>query len=79
MEGYNFESKVIQRMELLVLNTLEWKMSLITPFDYLPYFISKFCKQSSPRNVVPRIIDLIFALTKGENSIAFNSCCIDFY
>lgn len=60
VEDYNFEGKVIKRMELLVLNTLEWKISSITPLDYLYYFISKFCKQRS-RNLVLRIIELIYA------------------
>lgn len=70
VEDYNFEGKVIQRMELLVLNTLEWKMSSITPLDYLSYFISKFCKQRS-RNVVPRIIELIYATVQGKILLCF--------
>ncbi|KAJ8538115.1 hypothetical protein K7X08_014655 [Anisodus acutangulus] len=32
-----FESKTIQRMELLVLSTLEWKMNPVTPFSFLDY------------------------------------------
>ncbi|KAI3798970.1 hypothetical protein L1987_34258 [Smallanthus sonchifolius] len=44
-QGYNFESSVIQRMELLVLATLEWKMCRITPFAYLHHFISKICEK----------------------------------
>ncbi|KAK1275989.1 Cyclin-D1-2 [Acorus gramineus] len=46
MEGdYCFEGSMIRRMELLVLNTLGWRMRSVTPFDYLAYFASKFgCK-----------------------------------
>nr|GLL48944.1 cyclin-D5-2-like [Ipomoea trifida] len=42
MEGYNFETKLLQRMELLVLNALEWRMGLITPFAFTRYFVVKF-------------------------------------
>uniref|UniRef100_A0A5B6YXN1 Putative cyclin-D5-1 n=1 Tax=Davidia involucrata TaxID=16924 RepID=A0A5B6YXN1_DAVIN len=62
VEKYNFTSKVIQRMELLVLNTLEWKMGSVTPFAYIHYFITKFCKDSPPRNIVSRTVDLILAI-----------------
>ncbi|XP_016477142.1 cyclin-D3-3 isoform X1 [Nicotiana tabacum] len=34
---YVFESKTVQRMELLVLSTLEWKMNPVTPFSFLDY------------------------------------------
>ncbi|KAF1871974.1 hypothetical protein Lal_00012193 [Lupinus albus] len=36
-----FEALTIQRMELLVLSTLGWKMQAITPFSFIGYFISK--------------------------------------
>ncbi|KAH7433871.1 hypothetical protein KP509_07G090200 [Ceratopteris richardii] len=36
-----FEPRTIQRMELLVLSTLEWRMSSVTPFAYVHYFVSK--------------------------------------
>ncbi|KAL7085309.1 hypothetical protein ACP275_14G274400 [Erythranthe tilingii] len=41
-DDYKFESSVIQRMELLVLNTLEWKMGSITPFSFVQFFAEKF-------------------------------------
>ncbi|XP_059279378.1 cyclin-D3-3-like [Lycium ferocissimum] len=34
---YVFESKTVQRMELLVLSTLKWKMNPVTPFSFLDY------------------------------------------
>ncbi|KAL8141122.1 hypothetical protein V2J09_007143 [Rumex salicifolius] len=34
---YLFEAKTIQRMELLVLSTLEWKMNPVTPYSFLDY------------------------------------------
>ena len=34
---YIFESRTIQRMELLVLNTLEWRLSPVTPLSYIDH------------------------------------------
>ncbi|XP_042015783.1 cyclin-D3-1-like [Salvia splendens] len=34
---YVFEPRNIQKMEILILSTLEWKMNLITPFSFLDY------------------------------------------
>lgn len=36
-----FEAKTIQRMELLVLSTLKWKMQALTPCSFIDYFLSK--------------------------------------
>jgi hypothetical protein len=36
-----FEAHMIQRMELLVLSTLDWWMSSVTPFSYLDYYFHK--------------------------------------
>uniref|UniRef100_A0A7N0T5H1 Cyclin-like domain-containing protein n=1 Tax=Kalanchoe fedtschenkoi TaxID=63787 RepID=A0A7N0T5H1_KALFE len=46
---FMFEKNVIQRMELLVLSALEWKMARITPFMYFSYFSDKFCGNSESR------------------------------
>ncbi|KAH7280197.1 hypothetical protein KP509_37G055700 [Ceratopteris richardii] len=40
---YVFESSTIQRMELLILSTLHWEMSFVTPFSYLHYLLHKAC------------------------------------
>ncbi|XP_071691882.1 cyclin-D1-1-like [Rutidosis leptorrhynchoides] len=37
---YVFESKTIQKMELLVMSTLNFRLRSVTPFDFLHYFIS---------------------------------------
>ncbi|TYI39487.1 cyclin-D3-1 isoform X1 [Gossypium hirsutum] len=34
---YVFEAKTIQRMEILVLSSLQWKMNPVTPFSFLDY------------------------------------------
>ncbi|KAK8646682.1 hypothetical protein V6N13_120462 [Hibiscus sabdariffa] len=64
IEGYNFASKTIQRMELLVLDTWEWRMSLITPFAFLHFFIKELCKASPPHHFISCIIRIIFFTTK---------------
>ncbi|ESQ53719.1 hypothetical protein EUTSA_v10025486mg [Eutrema salsugineum] len=38
---YLFEAKTIQRMELLILSTLQWKMHLITPISFLDHIIRR--------------------------------------
>ncbi|CAN8229488.1 unnamed protein product [Cochlearia groenlandica] len=38
---YVFEAKTIQRMEILVLSTLQWKMHLITPISFLDHIIRR--------------------------------------
>ncbi|XP_059461505.1 cyclin-D5-1-like [Corylus avellana] len=67
LQDYNFGSKVIQRMELLVLSTLEWRMSSISPFDFLHFFIKKLCKESPPSNIVSRTVEIILAIMREVN------------
>ncbi|KAG6409003.1 hypothetical protein SASPL_132032 [Salvia splendens] len=44
---YIFEPKTIQRMELLILTTLDWRLRSVTPFDYLHHFISMLPSSSA--------------------------------
>ncbi|PHT36706.1 Cyclin-D3-2 [Capsicum baccatum] len=37
-----FEAKTIQRMELLVLSTFEWKMNLVIPLSFIDHIIGRF-------------------------------------
>ncbi|CAL0332748.1 unnamed protein product [Lupinus luteus] len=66
-EGYCFENKVIQRMELLVLTTLQWNMAIVTPLAFLPYFITKLCNETPPFNIFSTTMQLIFTLMKDVN------------
>lgn len=67
VQDYEFESNVIQRMELLVLSALEWKMGSTTPFSYLNYFTNKFCGgESQQRFPASTAVELIVAITKGN-------------
>lgn len=64
IEDFDFENKVIQRMELLVLNTLEWRMNTTTPFAYLGYFMLKFLGGDKTDELFSRAAELILAITK---------------
>lgn len=37
-----FEAKTIQRMELLVLSTLHWKMNPVTPISFFDHIARRF-------------------------------------
>uniref|UniRef100_A0A5B7BFH5 Putative D6-type cyclin isoform 1 n=1 Tax=Davidia involucrata TaxID=16924 RepID=A0A5B7BFH5_DAVIN len=41
-EGFIFDAQSIQRMELLILTTLNWRMRSITPFSFLYFILSLF-------------------------------------
>ncbi|KAK6125319.1 hypothetical protein DH2020_040935 [Rehmannia glutinosa] len=67
VDEYNFEGNVIQRMELLVLNTLEWKMGCVTPCAYLNYFTNKFCGEFRRNDLINRAVELILAVMGEVN------------
>ncbi|RRT65007.1 hypothetical protein BHE74_00047583 [Ensete ventricosum] len=63
---YIFEAKTIQRMELLVLSTLKWRMQAVTPFSYLDFFLHKFNGGSAPSKIlVSRSVELILSMARG--------------
>ncbi|KAL8143713.1 hypothetical protein V2J09_016745 [Rumex salicifolius] len=59
--GFKFPLKSIQRMELLILCTLDWKMGLIIPFAFLQYFINILFAKLLSWSTVIRILELIMA------------------
>ncbi|XP_057542241.1 cyclin-D4-2-like [Amaranthus tricolor] len=75
-----FEAKTIQRMELFVLDTLNWKMNAVTPCSFLDYSLKKLCDAhnentylSSSSNVVNRSMELISCTIKGIDFLEFKS------
>ncbi|MED6161558.1 hypothetical protein PIB30_061936 [Stylosanthes scabra] len=70
-----FEAKTIQRMELLVLSTLRWRMKAITPFSFIDYFLSKINDDnqspSSLRSSISRSIQLILSTARGIEFLEF--------
>ncbi|RDX91703.1 Cyclin-D3-1 [Mucuna pruriens] len=67
-----FEAKTIQRMELLVLSTLKWRMQAITPFTFLDYFLCKINGDQSPlRSSILRSVQLISSTARGIDFLEF--------
>lgn len=55
-----FEARTIQRMELLILTTLKWRLRSITPFNYIDYLLYRLQGTSFvPRRIISRSIELI--------------------
>ncbi|MCO5569688.1 hypothetical protein L7F22_028481 [Adiantum nelumboides] len=72
-----FESQTIQRMELLLLSTLEWRVSSVTPFSYVDYFLCK-CSLfgSTGRVMVLRTSELILCAMEDLRFLSFQSSCV---
>jgi cyclin D5 len=69
-DNYFFDGKVVQKMELFVLSTLDWNMGIITPFSFLSYFIKMFCNESSSNPIVSNTMQPIFTvIMEGETII----------
>ncbi|KAF6145548.1 hypothetical protein GIB67_037581 [Kingdonia uniflora] len=67
-----FEAKTIQRMELLVLSTLKWRMRVVTPFTFMDYFFRKNNDDlPPPSSQISRLVDLILRLTRGIEYLEF--------
>ena len=65
-----FEARTIQRMELLVLSTLKWRMQSVTPFSFIEYFIAKTTGDHiASTSTIYRSTQLIASLTKGHSII----------
>ncbi|KAG8057051.1 hypothetical protein GUJ93_ZPchr0002g23110 [Zizania palustris] len=67
-----FEAKTIQRMELLVLSTLKWRMQAVTPFSYVGYFLHQLNGGNAPstRSVL-RSTELILRVARGTKCLDF--------
>ncbi|KAI5054741.1 hypothetical protein GOP47_0029886 [Adiantum capillus-veneris] len=73
-----FKPETIQRMELLVLSTLEWRVSSVTPFSYVDYFLCK-CRlfgNGTGRAILVRISDLILSAMQDMRFLAYQSSSI---
>ncbi|KAI4366545.1 hypothetical protein MLD38_022409 [Melastoma candidum] len=69
---YVFEARTIQRMELLVLSTLKWRLQSVTPFNFLDFFLRKINSDDVlPRLSMSRSIQLILSLSKGIDYLEF--------
>ncbi|KAL2317647.1 hypothetical protein Fmac_031523 [Flemingia macrophylla] len=69
---YIFEAKTVQRMELLVLSTLRWRMQAITPFSFIDYFLHKISdEQASNGASISQSIRTILSTVRGIDFLEF--------
>ncbi|XP_047319169.1 cyclin-D4-1-like [Impatiens glandulifera] len=69
-----FEGKTIQRMELLVMNTLKWRMKAYTPCSFIDFFLRIMKEDQEFINFDPMIsksLDIILTITKGIDFLEF--------
>ncbi|THU52189.1 hypothetical protein C4D60_Mb10t01370 [Musa balbisiana] len=74
---YVFEARAIMRMELMVLNTLKWRMQAVTPFSFIDFFLHKFNGDNVPnQSSIVRCSELILSTTRGIDFLAFRPSVI---
>ncbi|KAJ8461421.1 hypothetical protein OPV22_034347 [Ensete ventricosum] len=74
---YIFEGRTIQRMELLVMSTLKWRMQAVTPFSFIDFFLRKFNGCGAPSKLsVSRSAELILSTIRGIDFLAFRPSVI---
>ena len=64
-----FDAQAINKMELLILDALEWRMRSITPFPFLQFFLSlsKFQDPTLIQALKRRASELIINALNGTN------------
>lgn len=71
---YVFESETIQKMELMVLNKLGWRMQAITPFSFIDYFLSKISDDETTLGAsILKSVQLILSAARGIDFLEFKS------
>ncbi|KAJ0265964.1 Cyclin-D4-2 [Hirschfeldia incana] len=70
-----FEAKHVQRMELLVLNVLKWRLRAVTPCSYIRYFLSKVngYDQELSRILISRVLQVIASTIRGIDFLEFRA------
>ncbi|GAB2290741.1 hypothetical protein Dimus_025014 [Dionaea muscipula] len=69
---YIFEAKTIQRMELLVLSTLKWRMLSVTPFSFIDHFLWKLNGDKMPcTSSILQSVHIIMSIIKGIDFLEF--------
>ncbi|XVF67424.1 hypothetical protein PTKIN_Ptkin10aG0120000 [Pterospermum kingtungense] len=74
---FDFKPKTIQKMELLVMATLNWRLRSVTPFDYLHHFIRKLPSCTNPLSdsfysIISASSDLILSTARGIDFLRFS-------
>ncbi|KAG5238782.1 cyclin D3 family protein [Salix suchowensis] len=69
---YLFEAKTIQRMELLVLSTLKWKMHPVTPLSFLDHIIRRLgLKNNVHWEFLRRCEHLLLSVVSDSRSVRY--------
>lgn len=65
---YIFDSFTIKRMELIILEALQWRMRSINPFSFVNYYISlfEFDERPSVQALKHRATEIILKSQNGE-------------
>ncbi|KAL9386113.1 hypothetical protein Peur_023123 [Populus x canadensis] len=73
-----FKPSTVQRMELLVMSCLKWRLHIITPFSFLHYFVAKL-PHLSPRSknfILTHSSDLIISTCRVIKILAYTPSTI---
>ncbi|XP_018501927.2 putative cyclin-D6-1 isoform X2 [Pyrus x bretschneideri] len=76
--GIIFDTQTIQRMEVLILGALKWRMRSITPFSFMSFFISLFKLEDPPllQALKARATQIIFKSQKDVEFLVFKPSII---
>ncbi|KAL3574506.1 hypothetical protein D5086_025119 [Populus alba] len=76
--GFVFDSRTIQKMEVLILGALNWRMRSITPFSFISFFISLFKPKDPPlrQALKARASEIIFKAQNDINLLEFKPSLI---
>lgn len=75
-DNKRFCSDTTQKMELLILSTLEWNMNSITPFSYLSSFIYMLGQEYKEEISMSKAVGFIFAILDDVNLVDFRPSII---
>ncbi|XP_023532423.1 putative cyclin-D6-1 [Cucurbita pepo subsp. pepo] len=77
-EGFIFDPQTLHRMEVLILGALKWRMRSITPFSFIPFFISLFKLRDPPflQALKARATEIIFIAQNGIEVLEFKPSVI---
>ncbi|PNT08413.1 hypothetical protein POPTR_013G149000v4 [Populus trichocarpa] len=76
--GFVLDTQTIQKMEVLILGALNWRMRSITPFSFISFFISLFKPKDPPlrQALKARASEIIFKAQNDINLLEFKPSLI---
>ncbi|CAK7349972.1 unnamed protein product [Dovyalis caffra] len=76
--GFVFDTQTIQKMELLILGALNWRMRSVTPFSFISFFSSLFKHKDPPlrQALKARASEIIFKAQNDINLLEFKPSLI---